>query len=225
MDAAGFGICRVPGKRSRIEAVPRLLPWGFPNAQAPRLCRAAGRAGRAAQRARLVAARGFPPAFPTPAGPPSMAVVPAVRAGLPRIGREGLDRAAAGAVLPEPRRHAYLAGAGRPGFWAFEKRQADCLPQRGPAGQGARAGGVSGRAWRRAAGAGRRADAGDGTRAGRHGRQAGRRHLHPQRRGGRLPPVHRSLVRPPAGAGQCGMRHVQSGRRPARAGPAPHAGA
>ncbi|KAG1233299.1 hypothetical protein G6F68_019060 [Rhizopus microsporus] len=71
-----------------------------------------------------------------------MAVVPAVRAGLPRIGREGLDRAAAGAVLPEPRRHAYLAGAGRPGFWAFEKRQADCLPQRGPAGQGARAGGT-----------------------------------------------------------------------------------
>ena len=62
--------------------------------------------GSAAQRARLAAALGLAAALPAQAGSASMALVPAVRAGLPRLGGARLDRRAAHPVLPEPRRHA-----------------------------------------------------------------------------------------------------------------------
>ena len=64
-----------------------------------------------------------------------MALVPAVRAGLPRLGGARLDRRAAHPVLPEPRRHARAAGPGEPGFRPSEERQAHRLPQRRAAGQ------------------------------------------------------------------------------------------
>ena len=127
----------------------------------------------AAERARLAAALGLAAALPAQAGSASMALVPAVRAGLPRLGGARLDRRAADPVLPEPRRHARAAGPGEPGFRPSEERQAHRLPQRRVAGQGARAGRLPGRAWRRPAGAGRRPDPGAGTGPGRHGRQPG----------------------------------------------------
>ena len=179
----------------------------------------------AAERARLAAALGLAAALPAQAGSASMALVPAVRAGLPRLGGARLDRRAADPVLPEPRRHARAAGPGEPGFRPSEERQAHRLPQRRVAGQGARAGRLPGRAWRRPAGAGRRPDPGAGTGPGRHGRQPGGRDLHAQRRGGRLPPVHRGIVRPPAGHGQCAMRDVQSGLGLAARGPPRRGGA
>ena len=78
--------------------------------------------------------------------------------------------------------HALLAR--RTWFRPSEERQAHRLPQRRVAGQGARAGRLPGRAWRRPAGAGRRPDPGAGTGPGRHGRQPGGRDLHAQREAG-----------------------------------------
>ena len=119
----------------------------------------------------------------------------------------------------------HAAGPGEPGFRPSEERQAHRLPQRRAAGQGARAGRLPGRAWRRPAGAGRRPDPGAGAGPGRHGRQPGGRDLYAQRRGGRLPPVHRGIVRPPAGHGQRAMRDVQSGLGPAAGRPPRRGGA
>ena len=137
------------------------------------LRRAAGRPGSAAQRAWLAAALGLAAALPAQAGSASMALV--LQFALAAAPRWRAPRPpSCSPVLPEPRRHARAAGPGEPGFRPSEERQAHRLPQRRAAGQGARAGRLPGRAWRRPAGAGRRPDPGAGAGPGRHGRQRAR---------------------------------------------------